>query len=120
MMAGQHVSVGGPASGAASASDVTVKRVVLRDWGFNGTVVANTVAATATGVNGAFTMKINGFAGVLVPQTVTVYILPDSQWRYGLTAMSDLTVGQNVRVVGLLLNVNGQPVLVGHYVDSLD
>lgn len=120
MMAGQHVSVGGPASGAASASDVTVKRVVLRDWGFNGTVVANSVAASATGVNSAFTMKINGFAGVLVPQTVTVYIVPECAWRNGLTAMSDLKVGDDVRVVGLLLNINGQPVIVGHYVDALN
>jgi len=40
LLAGQHVSVGGPASGAANANDVTVKRVVLRHWGYNGTVVA--------------------------------------------------------------------------------
>ncbi|MGA3344626.1 MAG: DUF4382 domain-containing protein [Terracidiphilus sp.] len=120
MMPGQHVSVGGPASGAASASDVTVKRVVLRDWGFNGTVTATSAAVSAAGVNGAFQMQINGFAGVLVPQTVTVYIVPDCQWRYGFTAQSDLAVGQNVRVVGLLLNLSGQPVLVGHYVDELD
>jgi len=120
LMPGQHVSVGGPASGAASASDVTVKRVVLRDWGFNGTVTATSTAVSAIGVNGAFQMKINGFAGVLVPQTVTVYILPDSSWRNGLSSMSDLTVGQDLRVVGLLLNINGHPVLVGHYVDKLD
>ncbi len=121
LLPGQHVSVGGPASGASSASDVTVKRVVLRDWGFNGTVTATSVTAptTLTGVN-AFQMNITGFAGVLVPQTVTVYVVSDSLWRYGLTAQSDLTVGENVRVVGLLLNVNGQPVLVGHYVDELD
>ncbi len=120
MMPGQHVSIGGPASGAANASDVTAKRVVLREWGFDGTVVAKSVAVSAAGVDGAFQMKINGFAGVLVPQTVTVYIVPDCAWRYGLTAMSDLQVGENVRVVGLLLNVSGQPVLIGHYVDELD
>lgn len=120
MMPGQHISIGGPASGAVSANDVTAKRVVLRDWGFNGTVVAKSTAVSAAGVDGAFQMNINGFAGLLVPQTVTVYIVPGCGWRYGLTAMSDLTVGENVRVVGLLLNVNGQPVLVGHYVDALD
>jgi len=120
MMAGQHVSVGGPASGATDPTKVEVKRVVLRDWGFNGTVVAKSVTTTAAGVDGAFQMKINGFAGVLVPQTVTVYIVPGSAWRNGLTAMSDLQPGANVRVVGLLLNINGQPVLVGHYVDALN
>ena len=40
---GQHIAVGGPASGATSASGVTVKRVVLRHWGFNGTVVPGSV-----------------------------------------------------------------------------
>ena len=120
MMAGQHVSVGGPASGAQNASDVTVNRVVLRDWGFNGTVVAKSTPVSAAGVNSAFQMKINGFAGVLVPQTVTVYIVPGCGWRYGLNAMSDLQTNENVRVVGLLLNVNGQPVLIGHYVDELN
>ncbi|MGD0094852.1 MAG: DUF4382 domain-containing protein [Terracidiphilus sp.] len=120
MMPGQHVAVGGPASGAQSASDVTVNRVVLRDWGFNGTVVAPSTAVSAAGVNGAFQMQINGFAGVLVPQTVTVYIVPECAWRNGLTAMSDLKANENVRVVGLLLNVNGKPVLVGHYVDELN
>ncbi|MGA2351947.1 MAG: DUF4382 domain-containing protein [Terracidiphilus sp.] len=119
MMPGQHVSVGGPASGATNASAVTVNRVVLRQWGFNGTVTAASVSPAATGVT-AFQMQINGFAGVLVPQTVTVYCVPDLKWRNGLTAMSDLKVGANVRVVGLLLNLSGKPVLVGHYVDALE
>jgi len=92
--------------------------VVLRQWGYNGTVTSASVAPAVAGVT-AFQMQVNGFAGVLVPQTVTVYCLPDSKWRNGLTAMSDLKVGANVRVVGLLLNVGGQPVLVGHYVDAL-
>jgi hypothetical protein len=42
--------VGEPASGAASESGVGVNRVVLRQWGFNGTVTASSVAPTATGV----------------------------------------------------------------------
>jgi hypothetical protein len=119
MMPGQHVSIGGPASGAASASDVTAKRVVLRQWGFNGTVTANNAAVPVKGVT-AFQMQVNGFAGVLIPETVTVYCLPNLGWRNGLSGMSDLKVGDNVRVVGLLLNLSGQPVLVGHYVDALN
>jgi Domain of unknown function (DUF4382) len=118
LLAGQHVSVGGPATGAASATDVTVKRVVLRDWGFNGTVVAN--AANAS--NGTFQMQINGFAGLLVPQTVTVYIAPHTGWRFGWTGMSDVTAGANVRVVGLLLKspLDGSTVLLAHYVDDMN
>jgi hypothetical protein len=116
LLAGQHVSVGGPATGAANASDVTVKRVVLRDWGFNGTVVANSVDTA----NGTFQMQINGFAGLLIPQTVTVYTLPRTDFRDGLTGVSD--VSGNVRVVGLLLKdpISGNTVLLAHYVDALD
>jgi hypothetical protein len=116
LLPGQHVSVGGPATGAANASAVTVKRVVLRHWGFNGTVVANSVSTT----NGTFQMQINGFAGVLVPQTVTVYTVAKTDFRDGFTGVNDVT--GNVRVVGLLLKdpTSGNTVLLAHYVDELD
>jgi hypothetical protein len=116
ILPGQHVSVGGPASGATNAGAVTVKRVVLRHWGFNGTVVANSADAT----NGTFQIKINGFAGLLVPQTVTVYTGVRTDFRDGLTGVGD--VSGNVRVVGLLLKAPGagNTVLLAHYVDALD
>jgi hypothetical protein len=118
LLPGQHVSVGGPASGAANAQAVTVKRVVLRHWGFNATVVANSVNTT----NGTFQVQINGFAGVLVPQTVTVYTGARTDFRDGLTGLSSLSGGEDVRVVGLLLKapVTGNTVLLAHYVDALD
>jgi hypothetical protein len=118
LLPGQHVSVGGPATGAASAQDVTVKRVVLRDWGFNGTVVAN----SANPSTGTFQIQINGFAGLLVPQTVTVYTAGKTGFRDGLTGVGSLTNGQNVRVVGLLIKnpLDGSTVLLAHYVDDLN
>jgi hypothetical protein len=118
LLPGQHVSVGGPATGAANAQDVTVKRVVLRDWGFNTTVVANSVNTA----NGTFQVQINGFAGLLVPQTVTVYTADKTGFRDGLSGVSDLTSGENVRVAGLLLKdpLSGNTVLLAHYVDELD
>jgi hypothetical protein len=118
LLPGQHVSVGGPATGAANPQDVTVKRVVLRDWGFNGTVVANSMNSG----NGTFQMQINGFAGLLVPQTVTVYTAGRTQFRDGLTGMGSLSAGANVRVVGLLIKspLDGSTVLLAHYVDDLD
>ena len=118
LLPGQHVSVGGPASGATNADAVTVKRVVLRDWGFDGTVVANSVNTA----NGTFQIQINGFAGILVPQTVTVYTAGKTSFRNGMAGVSDLTGGENVRVVGLLLNVplSGNTVLLARYVDELD
>jgi hypothetical protein len=118
LLPGQHVSVGGPATGATNAQEVTVKRVVLRDWGFNGTVVAN----SANPGNGTFQMQINGFAGQLVPQTVTVYTAGKTGFRDGLTGVGDLTNGQNVRVVGLLIKnpFDGSTVLLAHYVDDLN
>jgi hypothetical protein len=118
LLPGQHVSVGGPATGATDASDVTVKRVVLRDWGFNGTVVANSVNSG----NGTFQMTINGFAGQLIPQTVTVYTGPGTHFRDGWSGMGSVTGGANVRVVGLLIKspIDGSTVLLAHYVDELD
>jgi hypothetical protein len=97
---------------------VTVKRVVLRDWGFNGTVVANSPNSST----GTFQMQITGFAGLLVPQTVTVYTAGKTGFRDGLTGVSDLTSGQNVRVVGLLIKnpLDGSTVLLAHYVDELN
>jgi hypothetical protein len=118
LLPGQHVSVGGPATGAANSADVTVKRVVLRDWGFNTSVVANSVNVA----NGTFQVQINGFAGQLIPQTVTVYTANKTDFRNGLTGVGDLTAGENVRVVGLLLKdpLSGNTVLLAHYVDELD
>jgi hypothetical protein len=118
LLPGQHVAVGGPATGASNPQAVTVKRVVLRNWGFNGTVVPGSISAGTD----SFQMTINGFAGVLVPQTVTVYITKETEFRDGLNALGDLTASTNVRVVGLLLKdpTSGQTVLVGHYIDDLN
>jgi hypothetical protein len=118
LLPGQHVSVGGPATGAANAQDVTVNRVVLRHWGFNGTVVAKSVNTA----NGTFQMQITGFAGLLVPQTVTVYTASPTEFRGGLTGLGSLTNGEDVRVVGLLLKdpTSGDTVLLAHYVDELN
>jgi hypothetical protein len=126
LVPGQHVSVGGSASGATNANAVTVNRVVLRHWGYNGTVVANSVNAAnnTNGASGSFQMQVSGFAGTLIPQTVTVYTAGKTEFRGGLTALNGangLTNGQNVRVVGLLLLLpNGNTVLLAHYVDELN
>jgi hypothetical protein len=120
LLPGQHVAVGGPASGATNSQAVTVNRVVLRHWGYNGTVVASSNNTTA----GTFQMQVSGFAGVLIPQTVTVYV-GNCSFRDGLTSQSSLNslpAGTNVRVVGLLLKntANGQTILLAHYIDQLD
>ena len=118
LLAGQDISVGGPATGAANSSDVTVKRIHLRNWGFNGTIVANSLNAS----NGTFQMQIKGFAGVLIPETVTVYLGPRCDFRYGLGGFSDLSSATDVRVVGLLLKspIDGSAVLLARYVDGTD
>ena len=116
LLPGQHVAVGGPASGVTANSVSGMKRVVLRHWGFNGTVVANSISSS----NGTFQMKVNGFAGLLIPQTVTVYTGVPTDFRSGFTQLSDVT--GNVRVVGLLLKdpTSGNTVLLAHYVDDLN
>ena len=67
-------------------------------------------------------MQINGFAGVLVPQTVTVYAVGPTAncWRFGWSGFGNQAVGDNVRVVGLLLKdpTSGNTVLLAHYVDG--
>ncbi len=118
MVAGQHVSIGGPASGAADPTNVTTKRVVLRDWGFNGTIVAGSQDSKGA----SFQMKVNGFAGVLIPETITVYLGNKCDFRYGFGAFSDLASGTNIRVVGLLLKnpTNGNVVLLARHIDGPD
>jgi hypothetical protein len=118
LLAGQSIAVGGPATGAVNADAVTVKRIVLRNWGFNGKVVPGSVKVG----KGTFEMKIDGFAGILVPQTVTVYVSDRTEFRFGYTGLHELGANDQVRVVGLLLKnpTTGATVLVGRYVDALD
>jgi hypothetical protein len=118
LVAGQPLTVGGPATGAANASAVTVNRIHLRNWGFNGTVVPNSQNTT----NGSFQMQITGFAGVLVPQPVTVYLGNHCDFRYGMGRFGDLSNGAKIRVVGLLLKntTNGQVVLLGRHIDGFN
>lgn len=116
LVAGQDVAIGGPVSGAASATAVTTRRVVLRQWGFEGTVVPGSVHPAA----GTFQMQVNGFAGVLVPTPVTVYIGGATDFREGFTSISDVPASTRVRVVGLLLKnpTTGQLVLLARFVDD--
>jgi hypothetical protein len=119
LLPGQHVSVGGTLAGAANGDALSVKRVVLRNWGFNGTVVANSVN---TG-NGTFQMNINGFAGLLVPgQPVTVYTASGTKYRNGFSGLGDVSTSTNIRVVGLLIKAptSGDSVILARYIDDMD
>lgn len=116
MVPGQHVSIGGPASGATNAQAVTCRRVVLRHWGYNGTIVAGSINNS-----GSFQMNVTGFAGLLVPGPVTVYTGASTSYRGGVNGLGDLTDSDHVRVVGLLLKdqSSGQLILLAHYVDLM-
>lgn len=116
MVPGQHVSIGGPASGATNAQAVTCRRVVLRHWGYNGTIVAGSINNS-----GSFQMNVTGFAGLLVPGPVTVYTGASTSYRDGVNGLGDLTDSDHVRVVGLLLKdqSSGQLILLAHYVDLM-
>jgi hypothetical protein len=117
LLPGQHVTVGGPLTGAADANALTVKRVVLRNWGFNGTLVANLVS------NGTFQMNVGGFAGQLIPsEPITVYTGAGTKFRDGFNSISDVSTATNIRVVGLLIKdpTSGNPVLLARYVDDMD
>jgi hypothetical protein len=115
---GQEISVGGTDAEAtpSSGSAITVNRIHLQNWGYNGTIVAN----SQNQGQGSFTMTINGFAGVVVPSQVTVFLGPQCDFRYGFGAFSDLSNGASVRVVGILLknSTNGQLVLLARHIDG--
>ncbi|MGB6931405.1 MAG: DUF4382 domain-containing protein, partial [Acidobacteriaceae bacterium] len=122
---GQNVSIGGPATGAANASSVTTQRVVLHLAGFTGTVVPGSVSPA--GEN--FQMVPNGLNGYLLSHgnpsgnPVRVYLVGQSVFRDGFTAVSDLDSLSStaiVRVVGLVLKdpATGQPVIIGRYIDK--
>jgi hypothetical protein len=121
LLPGQHVSVGGPASGAANPNAVSVKRVVLRDRGYNGTVVASSVNTSTN----TFQMQVTGFAGLVIPGTVTVYVDGNTSFRSGLTSLgsvNSIATGTAVRAVGLLVKdpITGKPVLQARYVDIVN
>jgi hypothetical protein len=117
LLPGQHVTVGGTLAGAANGNALSVKRVVLRNWGFNGTLVANSVS------NGTFQMNVNGFAGLLIPnQPITVYTGVGTKFRSGFNSIGDVSTATKIRVVGLLIKdpTSGNSVLLARYVDDMD
>ncbi|HTW48383.1 MAG TPA: DUF4382 domain-containing protein [Acidobacteriaceae bacterium] len=118
LLPGQHISVGGPLSGAQNPDALSVNRVVLRGWGFNGTIVPGSLDSGS----GTFQMNVTGFAGLLIPQTVTVYTASGTSFRYGFSGLGDLSSATNIRVVGLLIKdpTSGDTVLLARYIDDMD
>jgi hypothetical protein len=117
LLPGQHVSVGGALSGAANGDALSVKRIVLRNWGYNGTVVPSSVTGDT------FQMNVNGFAGLLIPgQPVTVYTGPGTKFRSGFNSIGDVSSATDIRVVGLLIKdpTSGDSVILARYVDDMD
>jgi hypothetical protein len=119
LVPGQHISIGGPLSGAGNAQSVTAHRIVLRHEGHTGEWV---VGSTNTG-NGTFQFNSTGVAGVLFNGPITVYTTPVTNWLGGLRGLSDFSGNSaiSVRVVGLVLkNPNtGNPVFVARSVEEL-
>lgn len=117
LLAGQDVVVGGTAANAANAADVTVDHVLLRHWGYNGTIVAGSENAGA----GTFQIQVNGFAGQVISSPITVYLGNNTDYRFGLAAFGDLLDNAQIRVVGLLIvnPSNGNTVLLARHIDGL-
>jgi hypothetical protein len=116
---GQEIAVGGTDAEAAPATGtaITVNRIHLENWGYEGTVVTGSQSSA----QGLFQMQITGFAGQVVPSTVTVYLGPACDFRYGVAAFNDLSNGTRVRVLGVLLknSTNGNLVLLARHIDGL-
>jgi Domain of unknown function (DUF5666)/Domain of unknown function (DUF4382) len=116
---GQEIIVGGTQAEAtpATGSAITVNRIHLENWGYEGTIVSG----SQNSGQGTFQMQITGFAGQVVPSTVTVYLGPACDFRFGFAAFNDLANGAKIRVVGLLLknSTNGNLVLLARHIDGL-
>lgn len=115
---GQDVAIGGPASDVTSATTTSTNRVVLRPWGFTGTIVPGTITQSP----GSFQMNVTGFAGVLITTPVTVYLGGETDYEEGMTGFGDLSGNTKVRVVGLLLKdpSSGNIVLLARHIDGGD
>jgi len=109
---GQEISVGGT---DPTASPFDVKRIHLRNWGYNGTVVAGSEKPG----QGTFQMNVTGFAGQVISSPITVYLGGGCDFRFGFGKFDDVTDNASIRVVGLLLKLNGQEVLVARHIDGL-
>ena len=118
MVPGQHVTIGGPSSGAANAQALTTERVVLHPGGFSGTVVAGSVNTSAN----TFQLNAAGIKGVLFNGPITVYLTGKSEFREGFNGLSDLSAAgtNSVRVVGYVLRDpnSGNPIILGKFVDD--
>jgi hypothetical protein len=108
---GQEISVGGA---DPTASPFDVKRIHLQNWGYNGTVVAGSEKSG----QGTFQMNVTGFAGQVISSPITVYLGGGCDFRFGFGKFDDVTDNASIRVVGLLLKLNGQEVLVARHVDG--
>ncbi|HUZ05700.1 MAG TPA: DUF4382 domain-containing protein [Acidobacteriaceae bacterium] len=118
MIPGQHVTVGGPASGAANAQSLSVERVVLHPSGISGTVVAGSVDPSTS----SFQMTADGLKGILFNGPVTVYLTGDTGFRFGFHGIGDLQNAgtASVRVVGFVLKdpTTDNPIILGKFVDD--
>lgn len=117
LVAGQDVVVGGTAANAANESDVTVNQITLRNWGYDGTIVAGSENSGA----GTFKILVNGFAGSVIPSQITVYLGNNTDYRFGLAAFGSLLDNAQIRIVGLLVvnPSNGNTVLLARHIDGL-
>jgi hypothetical protein len=111
MTPGQEIDLGGA---DPTASPFPVKRIHLQNWGYVGTVKAG----SENPGQGTFQMNVTGFAGQVISSPITVYLGADCDFRYGFGAFNDIADNASIRVVGLLLNFNGQTVLVARHIDG--
>ena len=84
-----------------------------------GASTAPSSQAPSTRLPGTFQMTINGFAGLLVPQTVTVYTSGITTFRNGFTALQRHRQRARGRPAGQG-PLSGNTVLIARYVDVLN
>jgi hypothetical protein len=121
LVAGQHLTVGGPLNTTTNPPVPTVRRVVLNWQGQEGTWAVGSTNIQS-GNNGNFTLNDDALAGVLFGGQVKVITSNFTRFTNlgGLSALSG-TQAIPLRIVGLVLldHSTGNPVIVAGRVEKL-
>jgi hypothetical protein len=121
LAAGQVVDVGGSVTTTNGVSTLTVRRVILRRQGQQGTWVPGSTVVQS-GNAGSFQLNDNWTAGVLLPSPLTVLTTNATNF-INLSGLSGLSGSQAlpIRVVGFVLidPATSQPVMVARSVEEL-
>lgn len=120
MVVGQRVGVSGTVN---PDNSLNVRNVVLHRQGLEGQPDGSSVVITGSGdKEGSFMLQNNGMFGyILGGNPIKVYTSPFTVYKNLPNHLNDIkTMSGRVRMWGMVLNQNGQPVYVAGYIEKLN